>query len=152
MATHHGNGLAEKLRKCWDCEFNWDLLPGNAKEGCVGVASLLSVPPLAILVGVQGLLSFAIAHAEVQVPNTMWREPGLLWLAIGMPTEMCEKRLKEDKISFSDQTFEKLGEVLFMTQPATALPLIVDNSKDANSPAASHFLWVFPRHRPRRGH
>ncbi|KAJ7365234.1 hypothetical protein OS493_005329 [Desmophyllum pertusum] len=129
-------------------------------QGCVGVASLLSVPPLAILVGVQGVLSFAIAHAEVQVPNTMWREPGLLWLAIGMPTgtgksiikkylidllRNVRERLKEDKISFSDQTFEKLGEVLFMTQPATALPLIVDNSKDANSPAASHFLWVFPR-------
>ncbi|KAJ7365227.1 hypothetical protein OS493_005322 [Desmophyllum pertusum] len=160
MATLHGNGLAEQLRKCWNCEFNWDLLPGNVKEGCVGVASLLSVPPLAILVGVQGVLSFAIAHAEVQVPNTMWREPGLLWLAIGMPTgtgksiikkylidllRNVRERLKEDKISFSDQTFEKLGEVLFMTQPATALPLIVDNSKDANSPAASHFLWVFPR-------
>lgn len=38
--------------------------------------------PLAI----QGLMSFAMAHAEVQVPDTLSKEPGVLWLAIGMPT------------------------------------------------------------------
>ena len=57
-------------------------------QGCKAVGSLLSVPPLAILCGVQGVLSFALAHAEVQVPDTMWREPGLLRLAIGMPVGM----------------------------------------------------------------
>lgn len=50
------------------------------------MASLLSVPPLAVLVAVLGLLSFAMAHAEVHVPDTLWKEPGVLWLAIGMPT------------------------------------------------------------------
>lgn len=50
------------------------------------MASLHSVPPLAVLVGVEGLLSFAMAHAEIEVPDTYWREPGVLWLAIGMPT------------------------------------------------------------------
>ena len=53
---------------------------------CKAVASLLSVPPIAVLVAVLGLLSFAMAHAEVHVLDTLWKEPGVLWLAIGMPT------------------------------------------------------------------
>ena len=32
--------------------------------------------------------AFAMAHAEVQVPGTLWRELGVLWLAVGMPTGM----------------------------------------------------------------
>ena len=30
--------------------------------------------------------TYVICHAEVQVPDTLWKEPGVLWLAIGMPT------------------------------------------------------------------
>ena len=48
-------------------------------QGCNAIA-------LAVLTAVEGLLSFAMAHAEVHVPNTLWKEPGVLWLAIGMPT------------------------------------------------------------------
>ena len=32
MTARHGNNLAEKLRKCWDFEFNWDLLPENVSK------------------------------------------------------------------------------------------------------------------------
>ncbi|XP_078355899.1 uncharacterized protein LOC144640687 isoform X2 [Oculina patagonica] len=126
------------------------------RNGCKAVGSLLSVPPLAVLCGVQGVLSFALAHAEVQVPDTMLREPGLLWLAIGMPIgtgksiiykylvdllKNVRERLAEDKISFSDYTFEQLGELLFITEPKTAQSLITGN----NNNSAPHFLWVFPR-------
>lgn len=49
----------------------------------------MSVPPLAILVEVQALLSFAIDHAQIKVPKTRWSEPEVLWFVIGMPTGMC---------------------------------------------------------------
>lgn len=55
-------------------------------QGCFAVGTLLNVPALVVLAGVEGLLSFAMAHAQVEVPNTLWHEPGILWLAIGMPT------------------------------------------------------------------
>ena len=55
-------------------------------QGCLAVAKLLCVPPLAVLSGILSLLSFAMAHAEVHVPNTKWTKPGILWLAIGTPT------------------------------------------------------------------
>lgn len=51
-----------------------------------GSSKLAQHPTLAILFAIQGLMSFAMAHAEVQVPDTLWKEPGVLWLAIGMPT------------------------------------------------------------------
>ena len=55
-------------------------------QRCKAVAKLLNVPALAALTSVQGLLSFAMAHTEVKVPNTLWTEPGVLWLAISIPT------------------------------------------------------------------
>ena len=61
---------------CW--------LTASFQLGLQGSSKLAQHPTLAILFAIQGLLSFAIAHAEVQVPDTLWKEPGVLWLA--MPT------------------------------------------------------------------
>lgn len=52
----------------------------------MAIASLLSFPPLAILIAVQGLVSLIMAHAEIQVPDAHRKEPGVLWLVIGIPT------------------------------------------------------------------
>ncbi|XP_044177155.1 uncharacterized protein LOC114970457 isoform X2 [Acropora millepora] len=135
MATSSGNNFSSfhsQLRKCWDTEFGWHLLPKNITEGCAAVGSLLDVPPLALLSGILGLLSFAIAHAQVEVPNTLWREPAILWLAIVMPTgtgkstiyryltdilrKVRTKLENEDMVLknwlLSDQNVEKLGELM----------------------------------------
>ncbi|XP_067039953.1 uncharacterized protein [Acropora muricata] len=135
MANSSGNNFSSfhsQLRKCWDTEFGWHLLPKNITEGCAAVGSLLDVPPLALLSGILGLLSFAIAHAQVEVPNTLWREPAILWLAIVMPTgtgkstiyryltdilrKVRTKLENEDMVLknwlLSDQNFEKLGELM----------------------------------------
>ena len=64
------------------------LTPTNSfhSQGRNAIANLLNVPASAVLTAVKGLLSFTMAQAQVQVPNTLWKEPGVLWLAIGMPT------------------------------------------------------------------
>ncbi|XP_044166755.1 uncharacterized protein LOC122946920 [Acropora millepora] len=73
-----------------------------------------------------------MAHAEVHVPDTLWKEPGVLWFAIGMPTgtgkstvykylvEIIKKvrqKLADEEVELkdwllSDQTFEKMGEIM----------------------------------------
>lgn len=67
-------------------QYSIDVHFSSSIQGCQAIGRLISVPPLAILVGVQALLSFAFAHADIDVPNTRWSEPEILWFAIGMPT------------------------------------------------------------------
>ena len=44
-----------------------------------------------------------MAHAEVQVPDTLWKEPGVLWLAIGMPTGKTILVSSDQEVMFSFQ-------------------------------------------------
>ena len=46
----------------------------------------MSMPPEAILSGLLALISFMLAHSKVQVVDTQWSEPVIVWIAIGMPT------------------------------------------------------------------
>ena len=44
------------------------------------------MPPDAVLCGLLLLVSFFMSHCAVKVPNTIWIEPLILWIAIAMPT------------------------------------------------------------------
>lgn len=46
----------------------------------------MSMPPLAVLSGLMTEVAFCMSHATVNVPDTDWVEPSLLWVSIGMPT------------------------------------------------------------------
>lgn len=99
-----------RLEKCWTKDISWDLYPTVINEvkifhwyfassyftdtyawfsdvqGCHQVAKAISVPPAAILGGLLILTSFVLSRSAVSVPGTDWVEPGLIWLAISMPT------------------------------------------------------------------
>ena len=44
------------------------------------------MPPDAIINGLLLLVSFFLSHCAVEVPDTMWIEPAILWIRITMPT------------------------------------------------------------------
>ena len=46
----------------------------------------MSMPSTAVLSGLMVIMSFMLAHSNVDVHRTEWMEPVILWVSIGMPT------------------------------------------------------------------
>ena len=44
------------------------------------------MPPTAVLAGLIFIVSFSMSHSVVNVEDTDWNEPVLVWLSICMPT------------------------------------------------------------------
>lgn len=91
----------------------------------------LDVPPSAVLSGLLLLESYCLSHCTIEVPNTEWIEPSLLWITISMPTgsgktllygflsNLLSKvrarcSLCEDDIPWTvdDSSFEKIGAMM----------------------------------------
>ena len=89
----------------------------------------ISMPAAAVLFGLLVIVSFSMSHCSVEVEDTDWIEPVLLWISICMPTgsgktSLCRylKRLVdnthtnigEDDPSWylDDQSFEKMGAMM----------------------------------------
>jgi len=86
--------------------------------------------PSAVLAGLLSSVSFCMSHSVVEVQDTDWMEPVILWMAICMPTGMGKSSLCKylrkivrevqahcgvDATSSwlgDDQSFEKLGELM----------------------------------------
>lgn len=86
--------------------------------------------PTAVLAGLLNTLSFCMSNSVVEVQDTDWVEPVILWMAICMPTGMgkssfckylrnlvrdVQKHCTGDITSSwlgDDQSFEKLGELM----------------------------------------
>ena len=86
--------------------------------------------PSAVLAGLLITVSFCMSHSVVEVEDTDWMEPVILWMAICMPTGMgksslckylrklvreVQTRCGVDATSSwlgDDQSFEKLGELM----------------------------------------
>ena len=45
----------------------------------------MSMPPTAVINGLMIIVSFLLAHSYVNVEDTQWMEPVILWMTIGMP-------------------------------------------------------------------
>ena len=58
----------------------------NYIQGCEQLGRALDMPPDAIISGLLLLVSLFMSHCVVQVPDTMWIEPAILWITITMPT------------------------------------------------------------------
>lgn len=83
--------------------------------------------PTAVLYGLIIIMSFAMSHAVVEVEDTDWVEPVLVWIAICMPTgsgksslcKLLQKLVEDTHANVSsescptwladDQSLEKLG-------------------------------------------
>lgn len=91
---------------------------------------MLSIPPAAVLAGIISVLAFFLSHS-VEVENTTWVEPVLLWILVGMPTgsgksplfkyllniiQMARRefRLNDTRPGWllEDATFEKMGNLM----------------------------------------
>lgn len=91
----------------------------------------MDMPADAVLSGLLLLTSFSLAHCTVSVPGTMWVEPAILWITIGMQTgsgktplhtyltdllaEVREKlHISPTKYSWilDHSSFEKMGELM----------------------------------------
>ena len=88
------------------------------------------MPATAVLAGILLIVSFAMSHAVVEVENTDWLEPILLWISVCMPTgsgksSLCKwlRQIVEDAHAMStndespswfldDQSFEKMGALM----------------------------------------
>lgn len=100
-------------------------------QGCEQVGKALNLPPTAVLCGYLILGSYVLSPAVVEVPETDWSEPVLLWLAVSMPTGSGKSTLFHHLINLlkevrcgccvmeeeppwlvDDATFEKLGSLM----------------------------------------
>lgn len=60
----------------------------NFLQGCEQLGRALDMPPDAIITGLLLLVSFFMSHCAVEVPDTMWIEPAILWITI---TSQCQQ-------------------------------------------------------------
>jgi len=91
------------------------------------------MPPTAVLSGLLQLVSFCLSDCVVEVPNTHWVEPVLLWITVAMPSgsgktplfsflmellEMvktkhdAEKDLESPDWTLDEASFEKMGAMM----------------------------------------
>ena len=116
-----------------DC-FTFCLLsapPSPRIQECKQAGKAISMPPIAVLAGLLVIVGFSMSHSVVQVADTDWVEPVLLWIAICMQTGsgksgLCkflkslvlrarsECHLGPDDPSWclDDQSFEKMGAIM----------------------------------------
>ena len=99
-------------------------------QGCEQAANAIGMPPTTLLAGLSIITSFAMSHSVVEVKDTDWAEPVVLWLSICMPTgsgksslcKLLKKMIKDAQSQCSvgdgpswtldDQSFEKMGELM----------------------------------------
>ena len=110
-------------------------------QGFQKIGTALNLPPSAVLSGYLVLGSFVLSPASVQVPETDWCEPLLLWMTVCMPTgsgkstlfkhlysllqnirELCSQDENDPVWAFDEATFEKMG-VLMSLNSARLLGL-----------------------------
>lgn len=91
----------------------------------------MSMPPEAILSGLLALVSFMLAHSKVEVVDTQWSEPVIIWIAIGMPTgsgksslftfllgvlrevrQSCSRKDIHPSWTVEEASFEKMGALM----------------------------------------
>lgn len=87
------------------------------------------MPSTAVLFGLLVIISFAMSHSVVEVENTDWVEPVLIWVSICMPTgsgksSLCKilRKLVDDTQTnvgqesatwfADDQSLEKMGALM----------------------------------------
>ena len=96
-------------------------------QGCSQIGKATCQPPTAVLYGLVIIMSFAMSHSVVEVENTDWIEPILVWVAMCMQTgsgksslcKLLEKYVEDTRANLAcegsptwladDQTLEKLG-------------------------------------------
>ena len=59
-----------------------DLLLKTYLQGCSQVGKAVCQPATAVLYGLVIIMSFAMSHSVVEVEDTDWIEPVLVWVAI----------------------------------------------------------------------
>ena len=97
---------------------------------CDQAAEAIGMPSTAFLAGLIDITGFAMSHSVIEVQDTDWFEPVLVWMSICMPTgsgksslckllrkliqDACEQSGAEDDVSWTlnDQSFEKMGELM----------------------------------------
>lgn len=67
------------------------------------------MPPTAVLYGLIIIMSFAMSHSAVEVAETGWVEPVLVWIAICMPTGSGKSSLCKLLPKLVDDTRANLG-------------------------------------------
>lgn len=91
----------------------------------------MSMPPTAVLSGLMIIISFFLAHSDVQVEGTLWKEPVILWVSIGMPTgsgksslftyfinllsklrAKCNRKEVHPSWTVEESSFEKMGALM----------------------------------------
>ena len=55
-------------------------------QGCLQLGKALDMPPTAILSGLLLLVSYCSSDCIVEIPDTQWVEPVLVWITISMPS------------------------------------------------------------------
>lgn len=96
-------------------------------QGCSQIGKAVCQPSTAVLYGLVVIMSFAMSHSVVEVENTDWIEPVLVWVAICMQTgsgksSLCKlltKFVEDTRVNIAceasptwladDQTLEKMG-------------------------------------------
>ena len=91
----------------------------------------MSMPSTAVLSGLVIIMSFMLAHSNVNVAGTQWSEPVVLWVTIGMPTgsgksslfnyflgllrnvrQKCKRKDIHPSWTVEESSFEKMGALM----------------------------------------
>jgi len=89
------------------------------------------MPPTAVLSGLMIIVSFLLAHSDVQVEGQLWKEPVILWVSIGMPAgsgksslfsyflsllnkvrKQCGRKDVHPSWTVEESSFEKMGALM----------------------------------------
>ena len=100
-------------------------------QGCEQLGRALAMPSIAVLSGLITITAYCMSHSIVEVEDTEWFEPVIVWISICMPTgsgktSLCkflQKLLTETRSAcgidetcppwlLDDQSFEKLGAMM----------------------------------------
>ena len=103
----------------------------NLMQGCEQVGSALNIPANAVLCSYVTLGSFILSPSVIEIPETDWIEPVLIWLTICMPSGSgkstifrhiyniiqnvrvkLDVRDEEPSWTFDDASFEKMGALM----------------------------------------
>ncbi|CAB4036868.1 Hypothetical predicted protein, partial [Paramuricea clavata] len=92
MAWNNGHTIEQNLQRCYELDFDWDLIPHKLQHVCEIFGKRMKQQKTTVLFALLTAVSFVLGHASVTVKDG-WEEPVVVWLAVVLKTGRCKSAL-----------------------------------------------------------